>query len=163
MTGDLQPTRIAVEPALIPVVDDAQAIEACLRARADQLEGADRLRRVITAGRFLKEVARNPGTRALSTDFTRLKTIIKKAGISRQTAFIWQRAAEFDDSVVEIYIRHCVAKPCDVTVSGLLQFAWKPKPTDARGSNNAPVDGKNPPTHKCPACGCLVSCDRDER
>lgn len=112
-------------------VDDAVAIDACKRARADLAAGGERLRHVHEAGRLLRAVAKTPGVRSSSSGLTRLQTITQEAGVSRQTANTWQTVGDVPSDFLEAYIAEREAAGTEITISGLLK-AWKPKSDDER-------------------------------
>jgi|CXWL01.1.fsa_nt_gi hypothetical protein len=51
------------QSAILFDAHEQQALDACLKVRADQLDGEERLRRTIKAGRLLRAVKRTPGAR----------------------------------------------------------------------------------------------------
>jgi hypothetical protein len=110
---------------------DKDAIAACRRARADIAAGGDRLRRIHEAGVRLIDIRRHPGVRTSSSGLTRLQDIIQKAGISRQTANIWQKVGSVPNTFLEKYIANCEPKGWEITIAGLLA-AWQPQPEPER-------------------------------
>src|SRR5262245_56006874 len=106
---------------------DTDAIVACRRARADVAAAGDRLRRVHEAGARLNAVTRAPGVRTSSSGLTRLQTVIRAAGISRQTANTWRKVGNVPVDFLEKYIAYCEPKGLEITIAGLLA-ARGPKP-----------------------------------
>ena len=100
-------------------VDDATAVAACKRARADLAAGGERLRHVHEAGRMLRSVAKMPGVR--QPGLTRLQMITREAGVSRQTANTWQKVGEVSSVDLEAYIATCEAAGHEITISGFLK------------------------------------------
>jgi hypothetical protein len=105
---------------------DTDAIAACRRARADVAAAGDRLRRIHEAGARLNGVARTPGIRTSSSGLTRLQTVIRAAGISRQTANTWRKVGNVPVDFLENYIAYCEPKGLEITIAGLLA-RWEPK------------------------------------
>ena len=102
-------------------VDDATAVAACRRARADLAAGGERLRHVHEAGRLLRAVARSKGGRNVSGSLTRLQTITREAGISRETANAWQQVGDVPTADLETFIGACEAARTEITIAGLLK------------------------------------------
>jgi hypothetical protein len=140
---------------------DALALAACRRANADRLAAAQRLYAVIEAGGLLKGVKRSPGVRTSSSSLTRYQSVLEAAGITRQTAFLWQRASDVPALIVQEYVAIAEAGQREITIAGLLKFA---------ADHDSPLDIENdstiaPPTefpkvdedvsidYACPRCG----------
>ncbi len=100
-------------------VDDETAVAACRRARADLAAGGERLRHVHEAGRLLRAVAKTPGVRQLG--LTRLQTITREAGVSRQTANTWQQVGDVPSDLLNKFIAECEAAGIEITMSGFLK------------------------------------------
>jgi hypothetical protein len=127
------------------------AVAACRRAKANLKDGEQRLTSAREAGRLLNALPRTPGMRTSSTNLTRLQQVINEAGVSRQAAHTWMKAAEISDVVVADYVAQAQDADEDISVAGLLRFArtgGKPNEKDIDDSDDQCV--------VCPKCGTLV-------
>jgi hypothetical protein len=131
---------------------ESLALEACKRAKANLRNGEERLRSAIEAGRLLRKIDRSPGIRTSSSSLTRLQVVIKEAGVSRQAAHVWQKAAEIAEPVVADYVAQARDVDEDISVAGLLRFAKSPNAKP----NEKDVDDGDDKCVTCPKCGTLV-------
>jgi hypothetical protein len=129
------------------------AVAACRRAKADLKDGEQRLTAAREAGRLLLALPRTPGKRkkTSSSGLTRLQEVIREAGVSRQAAHAWTKAAEISDVVVADYVAQSRAADEDISIAGLLRWA---KPGARPATKD--LDDQDAPCTICPKCGTLV-------
>ncbi|MCX6543512.1 MAG: hypothetical protein NTV05_03760 [Acidobacteria bacterium] len=109
----------------------ARAIEACARVRGYAVEvkrtAEQKLRGIREAGLLLSLVQRSDGGRPLnnsSSGLTSFQFALKQAGISRQTANVWQRAAAIAEPDFERFIVDTQLDGRDLTIAELLRACY---------------------------------------